>query len=232
MKHALLALPILTLISCDRQTVSGPPVDDIQRASIEKSEMLNAEIRMGAGEISVDSAPAKDIVADFHYSSGGPKPSLRVDTTSFRARAVIDQNTADGSSLGLKENRWRIQLPKAIATDLDVKLGAGEARLNLGDLDLRKVHIGMGAGKVHADFLGTPTRDYEVKIEGGVGECEVYLPKEVGIRAEAAGGLGHIEVNGLDKKGDVWENAAYSNSKTRIHISVKGGVGEIRITAK
>jgi hypothetical protein len=232
MKYALLALPLLTLVSCNQQDISGPPVDEVKRASLEKSEMLNAEIRMGAGEISVDPAPAKELIADFHYSSGGPKPGFRVDTTSFRARAVIDQSTSDGSALSLKENRWRVQIPKAIATDLDIKLGAGEARLNLGSLDLRKVHIGMGAGKVSADFLGTPTRDYEVKIEGGVGECEVYLPKEVGIRAEAAGGLGHIEVNGLDKKGDVWENAAYANAKTRIHLSVKGGVGEIRITAK
>ena len=128
-----------------------------------------------------------------------------------------------------QENRWRIQLADKLETDLSVNMGAGEARLKLGSLDLRSVSLNIGAGKVVADFTGEPKRDYEIKIRGGVGECEILLPKSAGIRAEAQGGLGSLEVDGLTNKAGTYENPDYATAKVKIRLSVQGGVGSIRI---
>ena len=89
--------------------------------------------------------------------------------------------------------------------------------------------LNIGAGKVVADFLGEPKRDYEVKIRGGVGECEILLPKSAGIRAEVHGGIGSLDVEGLANKGGSYENPEFATAKVKIRLSVQGGVGSIRI---
>jgi hypothetical protein len=194
--------------------------------------MLQAEINMGAGELAIEGGAKEEVVAELRYSSGGIVPTFRLDDSSFRARLVVEQAKKDGGNFRLDENRWRIQLPDTLATDLNVNIGAGESRLKLGSINLRKVGIKMGAGKVIADFQGEPKHDYEVKIQGGVGECEILLPKSAGIHAEATGGLGSIDVDGLNKIGNSYENAEFSGKAPKIHLSVQGGVGSIRILVR
>ncbi len=54
--------------------------------------------------------------------------------------------------------------------------GAGESRLDLEELSLRRVNVEMGVGELRMDLRGTPKNDYSVSIHGGVGEATIYLP--------------------------------------------------------
>jgi predicted membrane protein len=111
-------------------------------------------------------------------------------------------------------------------------LGAGEGRLDLGDLNLRGVDVEMGAGTLVLDLRGNPTQDYSVRVRGGVGEATVHVPKDVGISATASGGLGSIQVTGLEKRGDRYVNDAEGRSGVRIRLDIVGGVGEIKLIAE
>ncbi len=227
-----LVLPLLFALSfaaCDRHRSSGPPVTETKKASTAKAEMLRADIKMAAGELNVEGGGKEEVSAEFRYSQGSMIPSFHYDNTSFRARLVIEETHKGTDNFNMEENRWRIQLADKLETDLSVNMGAGEARLKLGSLDLRSVSLNIGAGKVVADFTGDPKRDYEIKIRGGVGACEVMLPKSAGIRAEAHGGIGSLEVDGLTKKDDSYENPEFATAKVKIRLSVQGGVGSIRI---
>jgi len=90
----------------------------------------------------------------------------------------------------------------------------------------------MGAGTVDLDLRGKPEKDYNVNINGGVGEATVRVPSTVGVVAEARGGIGSIEVRGMKKDGSRWVNDAYGKSKTTIRLDVKGGIGQINIFAE
>lgn len=232
MKYTVLIAFFPLLFSCEGRREAGPPVSITKKASTAKAEMLQAEINMAAGELSIDGGGKAEVSADLRYSSGGLVPNFRYDDTSFRGRLVVDQPKHQGSNLQFDEDIWRIVLPDGLATDLDVNMGAGEARLKLGSLDLRKVGLKMGAGKVVADFFGEPKRDYEIKIQGGVGECEVTLPKSAGIHAEATGGLGSVDVDGLENKGSYYENVAFSQKGPKIRLKIQGGVGSIKILVR
>ena len=229
MKHCLIPILALTLTACNTHRSSGPPVTETKKASTAKAEMLRAEIKMAAGELSIEGGGRDEVSAEFRYSRGSMIPSFRFDNTSFRARLVIEETHKDTDNFNMEENRWRVQLADNLVTDLSVNMGAGEARLKLGGLDLRSVSLNIGAGKVVADFTGEPKRDFEVKIRGGVGECEVVLPRNVGIRAEAHGGIGSLNVEGLTDKGGSYENPDFATAKVKIRLSVQGGVGSIRI---
>ena len=104
--------------------------------------------------------------------------------------------------------------------------------MNLGSLDLRSVTINMGVGEVRLDLRGKPSRDYNVEVNGGVGQASILLPRDVGIVATASGGIGNISVRGLEKRGAQWINPAHENAAVTIHLDVKGGVGEINLIAE
>jgi hypothetical protein len=129
-------------------------------------------------------------------------------------------------------SRWDLRLNNGVVLDIIAKLGAGEADMQLGDLNLRNLEVGIGAGQVHVDLRGTPKRGYGVRINGGVGQTVVYLPRSVGISANAAGGLGSISVNGLEKRGERWINTGHENDPIQITVDIKGGIGEIQVTAQ
>jgi hypothetical protein len=133
---------------------------------------------------------------------------------------------------GNANNRWDVRLNDGVLMDVVTKLGAGEANMNLGSMNLRNVELNIGAGEVKMDLRGNPKRSYDVRINGGVGEATVYLPRGVAIDATAQGGIGEIEVRGLEKRNGRWINAAQENSPVKIHLEVKGGVGQINLIAE
>jgi len=104
--------------------------------------------------------------------------------------------------------------------------------MTLGTLALRSLDMDMGVGEVNVDLRGTPKKSYKVRINGGVGEARVYLPRSVGISASAAGGIGDVKVEGLEKRGDRWINPGHESDPVQITVDAKGGVGEIRIVAQ
>jgi predicted membrane protein len=115
--------------------------------------------------------------------------------------------------------------------DLDVNCGAGETRLDIGELELRHVKVSMGVGELRMDLHGAPKHDYDVSIHGGIGQATVYLPSDVGIEANAEGGIGDIHVSGLEKHGGRYVNQALGKAQTTIRLDIQGGIGEIRLIA-
>ncbi len=102
--------------------------------------------------------------------------------------------------------------------------------LNMGSLALENLDVKMGVGELKLDLRGTPKKDYQVQINGGVGEATVYLPEKVGIVANASGGLGEVDAKGLHKRGDRYVNDAYeNNAKVAVRLDIKGGIGAIHL---
>lgn len=232
MKPMLAAVAALALAGCDINIVqTGPDEHDNQSVALDKSEMARVEMKMGVGELTVDGGSPKLMDADFTYNVPSWKPVVRYSSTGFRGNLNIEQPS--GSRGGSQVHyRWNVRLNDQVPIDFIAHLGAGEARLNMGSMDLRSVEVNMGVGEVRLDLRGKPTRDYSVNIHGGVGKATVYLPRDTGIIASARGGIGNIDVRGLEKQGGVWINPAHEHAPVTIHVEVHGGVGEIQVIAE
>jgi predicted membrane protein len=96
-------------------------------------------------------------------------------------------------------------------------------------MNLNRVDMSIGAGKVSMDLRGEPKRDYTVQVRGGVGETVVRLPKDVGIAASAAKGIGDISIEGLEQRDGVWVNTDRIGAPVTVRLDVTGGVGAIRL---
>ncbi len=220
---------VLSWTGCEVDTTPAGPTREtsvhLERGSAERAKV---DLNMAAGELNVRGGAEKLLDGNFEFNVPAWEPQVHSSNNGTHTDIEISQpNNAHLG--GNRHYTWDLQLNNDVLLDLGIHCGAGQAKLNLGELDLRQVEVHMGAGQVDLDLRGKPTRDYDVEISGGVGQANIHLPEDVGIWAEAHGGIGSITVTGLDKKGDHWENSLYDKAKVNVHVKVDGGIGEIRI---
>lgn len=211
---------------------TGPTQHDFRTIDMDSSERLTVDLRMGAGNLRVDSGTQKLARADFSYNVPSWKPYVHYSSTAGHGNLSIEQPGTSHSHLGRTKYEWDVRLNRDIATDVRVHFGAGHANLNLGALSLRSVEVEMGVGKLDLDLRGSPKRSYDVSIRGGIGEATVRVPSGVGVYGEAEGGIGEIKTTGLRQEGRRYFNSAYEHSKVSIHLDIRGGIGAIRVISE
>ena len=227
------AVAAFLLVGCEISTVpTGPTQHESRSQDLDKLEMARVELRMGAGTLNVRGGSPKFVEADFTYNVPSWKPEFRYTNTGVRGDLVIEQPSHSGVHSGNTNYTWDLRFNDGVPIDMTTHFGAGEANLNLGSLSLRSLDVEMGVGEIKLDLRGTPKRSYDVRVRGGVGQATIYLPKDVGIEADAQGGIGGISASGLRKEGGRYINDAYDTAKTRIHLNVRGGIGQINLIAE
>jgi hypothetical protein len=200
---------------------------DIALGTAERSKL---ELDLAAGELTLSGGSEKLLEGSIDYNVPSWKPVIHASAIGSSTDVTIKQPERHSFGGNTKYN-WDLKVNDKVLLDVAINCGAGQQNLHLGDSNLRSVQVHIGAGQVDLDLRGTPKRDYDVSIAGGVGQARVNLPRGVGIFAEAHGGIGHIEVQGLEKRGNHWENALYDSSKVNIHVKVEGGIGQIELLA-
>ena len=96
----------------------------------------------------------------------------RVSVAQARTRTWPEHFAAEFERQLRERSTEGRQVNGEVALEVTANLGAGEANLELGELNSR-VEMNIGAGKVTMDLRGEPKRDYDVQIRGGVGETVV-----------------------------------------------------------
>jgi hypothetical protein len=222
---ALFSGAALFLTGCVIQTNSTPPEHDYKVLELDSTKSLTANIVMGAGNLRIGSGTEKLLRADFDYSRPSWKPEFRYANGNL----TIAEPETNHVRLGTNRYDWDLRFNRDVPLDLHVQFGAAKANLDLGSLDLRRVGVEMGVGTIQMDLRGQVRHDYDVSIQGGVGECTVYLPSDVGVYAEANGGIGEIRADGLHKEDNHYFNDAYQKAKYTIRLNIQGGVGSIHL---
>jgi len=225
----------LALFTCGCEistTPAGPTQHDLKSVDLDKAEMARVTLRMGAGNMNISGGAQKLVEADFTYNVPSWKPQFRYTNTGVRGDLTIEQPSSSGFHQGKTDYTWDLRFNDNVPFDFDIHFGVGEANLKMGSLSLRSIDMEMGVGEVKLDLRGHPERSYDVKLRGGVGEATIYLPKNVGIDADAHGGIGGIDTTGLRQENGRYVNDAYQTAKTKIHLDVRGGVGAIHLYAE
>ncbi|MGH9619352.1 MAG: toast rack family protein [Bryobacteraceae bacterium] len=192
------------------------------------SKRADVHLDMGAGELVLRGGAQDLIQGTLAYTAPDRKPI--VDTSNEGSDTSVHIKEPSGVHFGPHMHyRWNLQVNDDPRLKLEVNCGAGKASLELGSLALESVKVNMGAGEVDVDLRGKPSQSYDVHVSGGVGKATIWLPSHVGIRADAHGVLGSIDVVGLEKTGGHYENGLYNHSDVNIHVTVDGAIGEIRL---
>jgi hypothetical protein len=226
----VLGVSCLLLTACARDWgPAGTERTETRSIELDTSEEVRVDLKMGAGELRVRGGADKLMEARFIYNRLRLRPEVSYTDGGFRGHLVV----AEPSNMGTGSPRyvWDLRFNDQKPLELDVKCGAGESRLDLGDLALRRVNVEMGVGELKMDLRGTPKNDYAVDVRGGVGEATIYLPEGVGIEADVRGGIGGINAPGLEKREGRYVNDSYGHAKTTVRLDIRGGIGAINLIA-
>ena len=231
MRAMSVAAAAMLLAACNIEHDAGPAQMLSRSIEIDKAEMSRVEIKIGVGELRVQGGAAKLMEGEFEYAPPSWKPIVSYSATGFRGDLKIEQPSSSGAGVHVKY-KWDVRLNDKLPLDLVSHLGVGEARLMLGSLNLRTLELNVGVGELHVDLRGKPEHDYDVQINGGVGQATVDLPRDAAIDAQASGGIGDISVRGLEKRDGRYINPRRENGAVTIHMRVKGGIGQITLNAE
>jgi hypothetical protein len=224
----MLLAAALTLCGCVIHTEhAGPTLHKSESFDLDKkADVVRAYLKMGAGTLRVSGGVSDKLArADFDYNVSSWQPEVDYENGTLR----ISQPGDSGAHLGNTKYEWDVRLNRDVPLELHVNFGAGESHLDLGSLSLRRVEVEMGVGEIQMDLRGNPKHDYDVRIRGGVGEATVHLPADVGVYAEARGGIGEISARGMHHDGNVYFNDQYKKSPVTVRLDIQGGVGSIKL---
>ena len=110
---------------------------------------------MEAGELHVKGGASKLAEADFTYNVVAWKPSVVQNLNRTPPELSITQATG-GSTSGDTTNRWDLALNDQQPLEILAHLGAGEAHMNLGGLNLRNVELTVGASGAVVSTVNLP----------------------------------------------------------------------------
>ena len=222
-------LAALAAAACEIETRDVKTVT--RSVELDAAASVAVDLEMGAGELHVAGGSAKLMDASFRFNHPSWEPVVDYQSADGHARLRVKQPDSS-MSFGRTENSWDLRFNDALPIDLTTHLGAGQATIAAGTLNLRSLEIHHGAGELDLDLRGAPRQSYDVRVNGGVGSARIRVPRSVAIVATATGGIGDINVSGLAQRGDSWYNPDHANDPVVIRLDVKGGVGEVRISAE
>jgi hypothetical protein len=181
---------------------------------------------MGAGQLTINGGSANLMEADFNYSDSYDEPRVEYNVAEGVGQLNVSQDSRT-VHIGHSENDWSLHFSKDIPMELKIDMGAGQGNLHLRDVPLTRLDLNIGAGQVDVDLTGDRKSDLTADIEGGVGQANIRLPKNVGVIVHASGGIGSIDAHGLKHEDDTYTNDAYGKTPATIRLKVEGGIGEI-----
>jgi N-terminal domain of toast_rack, DUF2154/Cell wall-active antibiotics response LiaF, C-terminal len=219
---------VVLFSSCEYRGETGPTKDEPISIELGAIEHASVRLNIAAGELMIRGGAARLVQGRFEYNVASWKPVVTYSATGTNGDLTIRQ-PEHSSGFGNTHNLWDLEFNDKPLLDFGVECGAGKGKLDIGELNLQHVSVHIGAGEIDLDLRGNPAHDYDVDIEGGIGQATVHVPDKVGVRAEAHGGIGQISVSGLQKRDDRYENSLYGTSKVNVRLKVEGGIGEIRI---
>jgi hypothetical protein len=228
------ALAAAILFSAGCVQIDTPPATPRTESRVidrQDAETVQVEVVMAAGELKMRGGAKALMEADLRYAPDSWRPEVKYEVTGFRGRLSVRHPNNSGIG-GKTVSDWDLRLNEDTPLDVNIKIGAGESRLDLGRLSMRNLEIELGAGSLKLDLTGKPKKTMDVKVRGGVGEAIVRLPREVGVEVEAHGGIGEITSSGLQKSGSVYRTEAAERGSVGMKVSVHGGIGSIRLIAE
>jgi hypothetical protein len=221
-------LALVGLAACNEAGVRiAESRTDRESVKLGAAKSVSVRLAMGAGDLKVRGRANDLMNGTFTYNVPSWKPRIAYTESGEHGDLAIEQPEGSPNTAGPAKYSWDLQLNNNVVTELHVEMGAGHSNLDLGALSLTDLRVEIGAGTSDVDLVGNWKRNVEARIEGGVGNATVHLPRNVGVRVVAEAGLGTISAPDFKKAGDAYVNDAYGKSSVTVNVKVQGGVGRI-----
>jgi len=203
-----------------------PTLDGTLDYALEGIQSLKVVLKLGIARLDLNTGAADRIGGDYWTAAALP---LFVDYHTEAGESptgvlTIKQRHEIGESFfGLnflypfRSGQLNLSLPPTLPIDLELRLGVGQAALDLSGLNVRSLRVHGGVGETR--IILPAAADVDLDLESGVGELEVRrAPGDEGLRARSVrvdSGVGEVRI----------EMPAYGSYP----VSIQSGIGEVSL---
>ena len=147
-----------------------------------------------------------------------------VDLGGLRVRDAHIQTGASETDLKVsKPNMERCE-------EFKLEVGAADfSAEGLGNLNCASYDVNGGVGDVTLDFNGAWRVDTDVKVDMGLGQLTLVLPRGLGVKVEKGGFLASFDSEGLIKRGNAYYSENWEKAGNRVSFNIDAAFGAIRI---
>ncbi len=185
-------------------------------------------VEMPSGELVFQGGGDHMLSANFFQDGSWEVPIVDYSVANGQGNLKISQEGND-QFVTKSDNKWDLRVDQSTPIELKVDVGAGRGEFHLANVDLTSLELNIGAGQADIDLTGERAKDLRAEIQGGVGQATIRLPRNIGVVATVHGGLGSVDVHGLKEEDGKYINAAYGKSPSTIHLTIEGGIGQIKL---
>ena len=193
-------------------------------------------IRHGAGRMTVGAGAGGDLLLSGSFG-GGLEASRRTEN----GRLLVDMRVRDRDVSRYFFGPWRhgwagtlnwdFALNPAIPLSLRLETGASEARLSLGDLQVRELLLKTGASSTTID-LPLRAGHTRVTIESGAAAVKIRVPQGVGafivVRSTLAGV--RVDRTRFPESAAGYRSPDFDSAPNKVEIFVETGVSSVEVS--
>ena len=118
---------------------------------------------------------------------------------------------------------------EAVCRSLEIACGVGEMELrDLGNLMPETIDIKGGLGRAWLGFDGSRPGRTQAHLVVGIGNLDIELPAEFGVRVLTSGGAADslcLPLEHLERRAGAYVNPAYREARQIVELSMKPGLG-------
>lgn len=125
---------------------------------------------------------------------------------------------------------WQVGLTPGAALDLKAEMGAGEVVLDLTGLQMERLEVDMGLGRIEVRLPAAGR--FEASVEGAIGETVILIPDGLGVRLTANTGLAVRNLpDGYRQDGNIYTSPGYADAENRVELSANQAMGALTLRA-
>ncbi|MBN2105684.1 hypothetical protein JW835_16725 [bacterium] len=163
---------------------------------------------------------------------------------TLKTRVKAGEVLLDVGGLRLKEFRLRVwagevnvhfDSPNPIVMDyMDISTSIGELNTSrLGNARFKRARINGGIGEIDVDLSGDCLDKAMAKVDLDIGEADVILPCDRGVRLSIGGMFGFLSSKNIHgdfyKHGSYYYSECYEEAEQSISVRITPGLGELNI---
>ncbi len=217
-------------------TMRGPQAITAVEDSIALDGASRAKVvvKHGAGRLRVDGSAAEGMLVSGTFVNGLDARLTKLDDSldvimkpqsPIFPDVILPWNWVSGQGLS-----WDFGFAREVQLDLTFETGAGEGRLDLEELQVRRLALKTGASSTD---LTLPARagQTDVKVEAGAASVKIRVPENAALQLETESGLASINVdlNRFPRGGNGYQSPGYETAENRIFVRIETGLGSIEI---
>lgn len=236
--RVIAALPTLIIIATLLFALfymDGPLRPRIELTSVNKSRAAISGVKTGeanidfsVGELDIGST---GMLYDLNAREFGDERGPQIDFSRSGDKVELNVKAQDDIRFYRwdEQRAWKLLLSDDVAWRLKVDAGVSESDLDLSELNVSSVEISGGVGSIKVR-IGDRSARVDAKIDTGVSECRIIVPKTAGVRLSLDRGLSAVDFRDidLDKISEngrtVYETKGFANASKKIDVDVDMGV--------